>query len=191
MEKSYLDQDLQFASLLQGGDEFAYAEIFKRYNSLLYTFAFKRIRDEDEAKDIVQDVFLKLWQNRESLVLHTSLSSYLYRAVLNQLLNRLKHITLHQDHIESFQIFMNDKSLQTDYRIREKDMQALIQLEVAALPPRMREVFTLRSQEGLSNREIAEQLGLSEQTIETHMKRALKVLRSRLSIAITLLSVMY
>ncbi|MNE96108.1 RNA polymerase sigma factor [compost metagenome] len=74
--------------------------------------------------------------------------------------------------------------------IREKDITRLIDMEIAALPEKMQQVFLLRKKAFLSNREIAEQLGISEQTVETHMKRALKTLKNRLGPAIFLLAVL-
>jgi len=176
--KTCTDQEL--ISLIKLGDEQSFAEVFNRYNTLLFNFAYKKINDRDEAKDIVQDLFIKLWNNRMEFELKTSLNSYMYRSVLNSVLNIVKHDLIKEEYANSLQHMIDQSAEGSDYKIREKDIEKLIEMEIAALPQQMREVFTMRRMEFLSNKEVAERLELSEQTVETHMKRALKVLRKRL-----------
>lgn len=175
----YSDQEL--VVLLNTGDEHSFAEIFTRYQSLLFHFAYKKIKDKDEAQDIVQDIFVSLWDNREGLELHTSLRSYLYRSVLNKVLNGVKHNLVREVYVNSLQHMIDQSAPSADYRVREKDIEELLNLEIAALPRQMREVFLLRKEQFLTNKQVAEQLDLSVQTVETHMKRALKVLKKRLA----------
>ena len=182
-----LDQEL--CDLLKEGNEKAFAEIFRRYQVPLFDFAYKRIRDKDEAKDIVQEIFVKLWNNRTEIQIKTSLRSYLYRCVLNGVLNVLSRQVIREEHVHSLQQLIEEHTQEADYHIREADMERLINAEIAALPSKMREVFELRKKEYLSNREIAGKLGISEQTVETHMKRALRVLRMRLGVNVLLIAV--
>lgn len=182
--RKYSDENL--IVLLKQDDHAAFSEIFNRYHSMLFNFAYKKIGDKEETKDLMQEVFVKFWNNRAALELKISLHSYLYRTVLNRILNLFRHQGIHDDHIDAFQAMINETVQESDYQIREKDIQKLIDIEVAALPPKMREVFELRKKYFLSNKEIAEQMGITEQTVETHMKRALKVLRTRLGMVIYL-----
>lgn len=182
-----LDQEL-FA-LLKKGNEKAFADIFNRYQASLFDFAYKRIRDKDDAKDIVQEIFVRLWNNRADLQIRTSLRSYLYRSVLNGALNILSHRVIKEEYVNSLQQTIEANAQAADYHIRETDMEKLIEAEIAALPPKMREVFEMRKKEYLSNREIAGKLGISEQTVETHMKRALRALRLRLGVSVFLVLV--
>lgn len=182
-----LDQEL-FA-LLKEGNEKAFADIFNRYQAPLFDFAYKRIRDKDEAKDIVQEIFVRLWNNRADLQIRTSLRSYLYRSVLNRVLNILSHQVIKEEYVNSLQQMIEANTQAADYHIRETDMEKLIEAEIAALPPKMREVFEMRKRKYLSNKEIAGKLGISEQTVETHMKRALRVLRVRLGVSMFLVVV--
>ncbi len=179
-----LDQEL--CALLKEGNEKAFAEIFNRYQAPLFDFAYKRIRDKDEAKDIVQEIFVRLWNNRADHQIKTSLRSYLYRCVLNGTLNYISHQVIREEYVQSLQHMIDEPAHEADYPIREADMENLIKSEIAALPPKMREVFELRKLEYLSNKQIAGKMGISEQTVETHMKRALKVLRIRLGVGVFL-----
>ena len=171
--------DQELFSQLKLGSEHAFTEIFNRYRSPLFQFIYKKTGDDEIARDIVQDVFVKIWDRRREISLTGSLSGYLYRAVFNRSLDVLKHHAVREEYIVSFQQMLQSVQADADHRIREHDMERVIELELAALPVRMREVIQLRRKEYLSNREIAERMDISEQTVETHMKRALRVLRVR------------
>jgi RNA polymerase sigma-70 factor (family 1) len=181
--KSYTKfSDFKLTELLKMGDEDALAEIFVRYHPLLLNFTYKKINDKEQSKDILQEVFTQLWMNRATFELNPSLSSYLYTLALNIIRNLYKHQKVKDKHIQHLKQIMEevDRGEKADYLIREKDIQSLIEKEISALPQRSREVFILRRKAFLSNKEIAERMGLSEQTIETHMKHAIKKLRNRL-----------
>ncbi|PAW92728.1 hypothetical protein CKK33_04140 [Mucilaginibacter sp. MD40] len=171
--------DSELFALVSNGNYPAFKEVYARYNSLLLSYAFRKLHDKDEAEDVVQDVFIQLWNKRDSLNIATSLSSYLYRAVLNKLLNVLRHKAINDRHVDQLQYFIRASSDNTDYRIREKDFSRLIENEIANLPPRTKEIFELRLKHYLTNREIAEKLGLSEHTVATQIKNALRVLRNK------------
>lgn len=182
--------DQELISRLSTDDEgLAFEEIFNRYQPLLLSFTYKKINDRDKAKDILQDIFIQLWNNRADLKILT-LSSYLYTMALNKIRDLYKHQVIHDEHISKLQQLISESRGDADHRIREKDISRLIELEIAALPEKMRQVFLLRKNAFLTNREISEKLGISEQTVETHMKRALKTLKSRLGPAIFLLGVL-
>lgn len=182
--------DQELIDLLKAEDNAAFEEIFLRYEPLLLNFIYKKIKDRDEAKDVLQDIFIQVWNNRNRMVI-VSLSSYLYTMALNKIRDRYKHQVIHEEHIVKLQVLIDQKERGADYQIREKDITLLIEKEIAALPLKMREVFQLRKDAFLSNREISEKLGISEQTVETHMKRALKTLKQRLGPAVYLIYVVY
>ena len=174
---SYTDQEL--VALLKQGDDAAFEEVFVRYEPLLLNFIYKKINDREGAKDILQDVFVQLWNYRAGLEV-VSLGSYLFTIVLNKIRDSYKHQVMHEGHIAKLQQMIEEWGDGADHLIREKDIARLIDQEIAALPEKMREVFLLRKDAFMSNKEIADKLGISEQTVETHMKRALKTLRGRL-----------
>lgn len=169
--------DTELTALLQAGDEQAFAEIYHRYKRLLYLFAFKRLGDREEVTDIVQDVFLSLWQNHASVQITYTLSTYLHSAVRNKIVDRLARKQVSQRYIESFEIFREAAVNATDHLVRSKELEAIIEKEIAALPPKMRQVFELSRKTNLSRAEIAQELGLSEQTVKSHVQHALKLLK--------------
>jgi len=171
--------DFELTKLLKDGDEVAFREVYNRYSSLLLIYAYRKLQDKEEAKDVVQDVLAKLWSNRDVLDIKTTLSGYLYRAVLNKILNIFRHKDFDRQYIDAVQYLIETETSATDYLIREKEMEAMIEKEIAGLPERMREVFELRRKDYLSNKEIATRLSLSEHTVATQIKKALKVIRLR------------
>ncbi|SDP44983.1 RNA polymerase sigma-70 factor, ECF subfamily [Mucilaginibacter sp. OK268] len=180
---TYTDlSDDKLVALLKQGNEQALKEIFTRYNKLLYSYAYKKLEDQEEAKDLVQDLFIRLWSNRESFVLKTSLPSYLFRAVRNRALDIFAHKKIKSDYVASFQAFIDLPQSTTDYLVREKDISALIDREIQSLPPKMREIFILSRKENYSHKEIAKKIGISEETVTKQIKRALKILRLRLKL---------
>lgn len=181
---THLDQELVI--FLKEGDEAAFQEIFLRYNKLLLIYAYKKLRNREEAKDLVQDVFVWLWNNRNSFSLNTSLSGYLYKSVLNRVFDAVKHQGIIRKYIDSGQHFIEISHEGADFLIREKDIASIIEQEILAMPPKMREIYNLKRKDFMSTKEIAETLSLSEHTVSTQMKRALKHLRVKLGLAIFL-----
>lgn len=182
---SYTDKDL--VDLLVKDDDAAFREIYKRYNTLLYLYAYRKLQDKEESKDIVQEVFIALWDNRGNFLLKTYLAGYLYKSVLNRVLNVFRHKGITQKYADIQKLEIDVDSTETDFLIREKEISALIASEIDNMPPRMKEIYQLKKQGYLSTKEIAAQLNLSELTVSTQLKRALKHLRSRLGLIIFLL----
>jgi RNA polymerase sigma-70 factor (family 1) len=182
------DDDL--AGLLNSGNDLVFKEIYERYDKLLFLYAFKKLRNEDEAKDVVQDVFLWMLKNRETLILKTTLSGYLYKSVLNKVFDIFKHKDIIRQYIERGDLSIDVDSVETDYLIREKDISAIIEQEIAAMPARMREIYELKRKSYLSTKQIAAQLGISEHTVSTQLKNAMKHLKTRLDVVIFVLYMM-
>lgn len=188
--------DSELTILLRDGDDAAFREIYLRYDKLLYLYAYKKLRNKEEAKDVVQDIFTWLLNNRLELKLKMSLSSYLYKSVLNKIFDIFKHKGIIRKYADSGRHYIEVNNQETDYLIREKDITILINKEIAAMPPKMREIYLLKRKQFLSTKEIAGQLGLSEHTVSTQLKRALKHLKVKLgiisiTIILLLLSVAY
>jgi len=174
-------QDQELLILLQEGNEEAFNEIYRRYSAGLYLHALKMLRDRDEAQDVIQEVFTRLWSKGETLVLSTSLSSYLYTAVRNKILDIFSHDKLVARHQQSLQAFIDKGEFITDNLIREKELASIIEREIADLPPKMREVFELSRKGHLSYAEIAEDLDIAENTVRKQISKAIARLKPRLA----------
>lgn len=167
--------------LLQKGDREAYTEIYHRYHGVLYVFAYNRLKNREEAKDIIHELFLKLWTDRATLQITGRLSVYLYTAVRNRIINSISRQQVANRYINSFLSYIEQIDYQSaDHLARHNDLQTFIEKEIEGLQPRMREVFELSRHTNLSRKEIAERLGISEETVKSHMHNALKVLKARL-----------
>ncbi|WP_017257165.1 RNA polymerase sigma-70 factor [Pedobacter arcticus] len=178
--------DSSLLTLLQQGNEQAFSQIYERYKGVLYIHAVKMIKDRDEAQDVVQELFTKLWNKRETISINTTLSAYLYTAVRNRILDIFSHEKVVAIHQQSLQIFIKQGEYQIDNYIREKELALIIESEIATLPPKMREVFELSRKAHLSYLQIADQLNISENTVRKHITKALKRLRSKLQLLILL-----
>lgn len=179
--------DTELAELFRSGDDAAFKEIYGRYDKLLYLFAYKRLRDPDEAMDVVHDVFAWILNSRQQLSLKTSLSSYLYKSVLNKILDIFRHQETIRKYIAQGDHYIEVDSYETDYLIREKDITERINKEIAAMPEGMRKVYELKHRNNLNSKDIAEQLGLSEHTVNTQLHKARKHLRTKLGVIIYVL----
>lgn len=177
--QKYTDHEL--LSLLKKDDYLAYIEIYNRYSGLLYIHAYKRLKDREEAKDLIQELFTVLWIKRYNFELRTHLAGYLYTAVRNRALRVISHKQVESTYFDSLQRSVIEGNAVTDHLVREKELATLIENEIDALPVKMQQVFKLSRTLHLSHREIAEQLDLSEATVKKHVNNALKLLRIKFS----------
>jgi len=175
--------DAELSAFLKVGDHAAFTEIFNRYSALLYQHIFNKVRNAEEAQDLVQEIFSKIWARHAELELKTlNLIGYLYMVARNAVFDLLRH-KIHVDaYAESFTKFKAQEVAETDFLIREKQFMAIIEEEIAALPSRMREIFELRRVDNLSNKEIAEKLELSEHTVKDQMKKAIRILKPKIGL---------
>jgi RNA polymerase sigma-70 factor (ECF subfamily) len=180
MSPTDLHSDLELLSRVREGDESAFEAIYKRYYSLLYIHACKLLKESGEAEDCVQEVFSGLWQKAGQLEISVSLSSYLYTSIRNRVLNRIEHKRVKDAYLFSMQRFMKEGESIIDEELRVRELTALIEKEIAALPEKMREVFELSRREELSHKEIAEKLKISDKTVKKQVSNAIKILRNRL-----------
>ena len=175
--------DSELLSLLKASDHAAYTEIYHRYFYLIFTHAYKKLRDEEQAKDIVQDVFATLWFKRELNLPTSNLAGYLYTAVRNKIFDLFAHQQVQSKYIDSLDAFLTThSSVSTDHLIRENQLKAYIDKEIQALTPKMRLMFELSRKENLSHKEIAEKLGTTENNVSTQITTALRILRTKLGL---------
>jgi RNA polymerase sigma-70 factor (ECF subfamily) len=163
---------------IQKGDITSFEALFHHYYNSLCGYSESLVGMKEVAEEVVQDVFLNIWKNRETLRIRQSLQSYLYRAAYNNSMMYLRK--MRREH------FMEDLS-RPEPIVNEPDPSQVIQLDevsdlisqtLGRLPERTREIFRLNRQEGLKYREIAIKLSISEKTVEANMGKALKALRN-------------
>ena len=158
---------------LIGADAFRRA--FDDYYEPLCGFAVRYVGSLDEAREVVQDVFLKVWQRRETLEISASLKSYLYRGVHNQALNYAER----RRRLTDFEAVEPQADDRADSRAICGELAATVGRAVAEMPERRQMAFRLHREEGMSYAEIGEAMGISPRTVEVHISAALRDLRAR------------
>jgi RNA polymerase sigma-70 factor (ECF subfamily) len=179
---TYLDEDL-FA-LLQSGDRKAFDELYNRYWDKLFVVACRRLGNPAEAEEVVQDVMLRLWSRRGEIALKSSLGAYLAVAVKYEVINwlaRHRRRQAYQNALEGPEADHSTEQLVDFFALQER-----LSRLVKALPEKRRIVFQLSRDQGLSQKEIAERLRISENTVEAHIRKALQSLRRGLRHFLTL-----
>jgi RNA polymerase sigma-70 factor (family 1) len=165
---------------MQGGDESAFDRLFRTYYAPLCRYARSMTEgDLDEAEDIVQQIFVKVWEQREHLEVQWSLKAYLYKMVHHRCLNRLRDARIRERYKVHNATQLEHQSESIPGAAAE--LGARIQNALAALPTECRRVFELSRFEELKYREIADQLGISIKTVETQMGKALRIMRTELA----------
>jgi len=165
---------------LKEGNEKIFDYIFHYYYSGLVVFVQKYVPDQDVAEDIVQALFVKLWISRAELSINSSLKSYLFSSVKNRCIDYIRHEEtkgkVEKKLIERLSGITDERNLLVESELREKINSAM-----EKLPPVCREVFYMNRFEGLKPAEIAEKKDISVRTVETHIGKALKILRIELA----------
>jgi RNA polymerase sigma-70 factor (ECF subfamily) len=165
---------------VQAGNEAMFETWFHRYYAELGRFAASFLSDPEEARDLVQRVFVKLWEKRAELPADLKLRSYLFTAVRNACYNLLEHKKVRHQHSRYTQQQPTAWEVSPEILLEAKELAQRIDAAIDALPDRCREAFVLSRKEGLSYQEIADQMGISRKTVEAQMGKALKLLREAL-----------
>lgn len=173
----------------KAGDQSAYEMIFRFYYPGLVLFASQYVMYEEDAEEIVQDFFVRVWQKRDQVNQTGTLKPYFFTSVKNSSINFL-YKQKHQDKLiqKIVRISENNLLYQPDVFVMS-DLQDAIRKAVNSLPPKCREVFILSRINGLKNEDIANKLNLSKRTVETHVSNGLKQLRIELKDYIGLLAI--
>jgi RNA polymerase sigma-70 factor (ECF subfamily) len=169
-------------------DNSAFEALFRENYAKLCRVAFRIVQDEDTAEDIVQDVFVKVWEKRSELRIATTLNGYIYQSVLNASIKRLKKDRNTAMREELFGSQLSRDANTTDELLAARELTRRTRSAVDLLPAACREVFILSRYEQMSYREIAETLEISVKTVENQMGKALKHLRKYLVLCTFLLS---
>ncbi|SEW43329.1 RNA polymerase sigma-70 factor, ECF subfamily [Chitinophaga sp. YR573] len=173
--------DQELLLLLKKGDDTAFTEIYARYWEKMATYAIRLIKSETEGADIVQEIFVSLWNRRETIEVKGTLISYLIKATRNLSLRYIEKNISTNNFLERLSDNMKGISLTIDDQISVKQLQDEIDNAINKLPLKMREIYVLSRYEQLSHKEIAQKLGIAETTVKKQISNAIKVLSSSIN----------
>lgn len=170
------DREIMLA--LRGGRREAFRQVFETCYEGLCRYAFTFLRDQEEAEDVVQSMFVKLWERREELDIKHAIRPYLFRSVYNQCMNQLEHRAVRNKHQHHTETTLSDAVQQPEAFQDELDER--VRAVVDQLPPQCRTIFIMSRYEELKHPEIAAKLNISVNTIQNQICKALKILRDEL-----------
>lgn len=172
------DKEVEVLIRLQKRDREAFRYLYEQYFVKMSLFAESYVYDEEEAHDLVQDLFFHIWDHALTLKITTSFKAYLFTSLRNRCLNVLRDRKIrdeHNDKLFEAQLFSGTEDVVIDERVQRQLQEAL-----DSLPEKCREIILLKVVEGKKNKEIAEQLNIAETTVKTQVQRAYRMLRDRM-----------
>lgn len=171
--------DIFLFSKVKKGDLQAFENLFRKYYNGLCMYANTLLKDNDTSEEIVQELFCRLWENRDSITINSSVKSYLYKAVYNNCLQYHKN----QSIVINIEDNLDEKKL-TDFDaseiIKANELNQIINKTMDSLPDKAKKIFKMSRFEGLKYKEIAEKMSISVKTVESLMGKALKIFRHNL-----------
>ena len=180
-------KDKELIKRLKKNDGKAFEELFRMYFTALYNYAIFYTGSSQIAKDMVHDIYYKIWESRRTLTIHTSIKSYLYRSVHNNCIQYLRHLKFVKEHNKKQEarleeaLLMNRLYFETGLsRLFEREIVELVEEAILKLPGRTREIFIRSRNQHQKNFEIAKKFKVSEKAVEYHISRALIFLREEL-----------
>ena len=172
--------DEQLFNLIENGDKMAFTEAYNKYHRLLYSVSYRYLMDREKAEEAVQYVFVRLWEYRSDLNIGISLKNYLFTMTKNYVLNVIRN---ENSAIEKqYELAQRTSEYEEDFveKFENRERMDIFYKALDKLPEQKREICLLKLREELSNKEIAERMNLSVNTIKTHYSEALKLLRIHL-----------
>jgi len=172
--------DEHVIALLKEGDEKAFDCLYKRYRNKLVAIAYHRIKSKETAEELVQDVFVNIWQKRFTLAIHHTFFSYVYTAVKYKVFDHISSLKVKDRYVEEMSRFSEKALNVTELEIEFNELDYHLNKSISDLPEKCKEAFRLSRFENYSIKEIAEELKISPDTAKYHIAHALKKLRERL-----------
>jgi RNA polymerase sigma-70 factor (ECF subfamily) len=158
--------------------DYAFEILYKKHTVKLLSIAVKKVDDYETAQELVQDVFISLFELRDSLNSKVSVQAYLYIALKNRILNHYRHQSVQKRYEQYMALYQPAATENVVSQLQGKELEMQINEEIKKLPLQCRTVFLLSRKEGLPYKEIATQLDISVNTVEQHMRKALRILRT-------------
>lgn len=173
--------DFELIELLKGGDESAFAEIYSRYAENMAGFACSKLYSLEDARDLIHDLFVKLWENRKQLAISSNLKTYLYLLVRHRIIDKIRKNITREEYADGLKSLHYAYHNSIEQKIYLKELEDTIEKSLNELSPRVKEIYQMSRVEELSIKEIAEKLGLAEQTVKNQLSTALKHLQKVLA----------
>lgn len=173
-------QDQKLVVRLKTGDGEAFEKLFNKYNQKLCNFCFRILRSKQEAEGVVQNTFLKIWETRQMLNENLPFNSYIFKIAQNKVFNLLRKQINQRYYIEYLEEYTEMLENSTEKRILFNELEKTIQILMDQLPERRKEIFLLSRNEGLTYKEIADKLKISENTVDTQIRKVLDYFRQSL-----------
>lgn len=167
------------------GDQKAFEILFLQYQPKLVFFLHGFIKDNEQARDMAQDIFLSIWNNKEKLAEVKSFKAYIYKMAKNTVCNYYDHIIVNEKFVAD-QLTHSTETEDTEEIIFANQLQDMIDVTVSQMPPQRKQIYIMSRVEGMSNTEIAEKLNINKRTVENHLTAALADIRKTIRIWIML-----
>jgi RNA polymerase sigma-70 factor (family 1) len=191
LEAALIYTDETLLSLVAAGDKEAFTMLYRRYWQSLFTSAAKALRSKTDAADLVQDIFLSIWNRRHELSITGSLGAYLQTSVRYKVIKYIEKNITRRDYLILFtDMLVHYQPPDVESQLQIKELQTAIQSAVDQMPHKMREVYQLSRKHHLSHKEIAESLGISDETVKKHIQHALQIIKSAISHNATTIAVL-
>jgi len=169
--------DSDLAGKVKTGEKNAYQELFERYSPRIYQFSLSYLKNKSDAEELVQDIFLKIWEKREMLDVSKNIKSFIFKVAVNTIYDFIRHKNIENAFNDFARANFETDSNNTWHTVIFDEMTANLKELVAKLPEQQQKIFQLSKEEGLASEEIAEKLNLSKRTVENHLYRAVSFLK--------------
>lgn len=180
MDKFRLNNDEDLLLRVKNGDEVAFELVFYRYKGKLYDFIRRSLPADQDAESMVQEIFTKFWINRQQLDPAKSLNAFLYTVARNEIYGQLRKVLVRRKYLEELSFSASNSGQTTEQQLEYDELIRFVSQLVKTMPEKRREIYELSRNEGLSYKEIAQQLGISENTVDSQIRKALDYLRENL-----------
>jgi RNA polymerase sigma-70 factor (ECF subfamily) len=174
-----IDLDYLLHRVLSEHDNFAFNKLYHFYYTPLFTYCLKYIKDENLAQEVVNDVFVKIWKNKNTLTITNSAKGYLFTAVKNTSFDYLRKNKNNNKADLNEAIHFECVTAKADVALDNEKLYDVVMHAIEKLPTHCKQIFRMSREEGLKYHEIATKLGISIKTVETQVSRALKVIRTK------------
>lgn len=187
----HLSNDAQLITRWQQGDAQAFSQLYKAHVIDLLAVAMHKTNNRQSAEELVQNSFVKLLEHRDHLEADTSIKAYLYVILKNQILNYYRHELVEHRYVNNMLSTGSERGDSVMDIIETRELEKKLEIEIANLPGKCRTVYVMRRKENMTNREISRILGISENTVEQHMRKAMNRLRNSLANLVELALIIY